>query len=103
MEEWGIDARSPFSAVSLRIRLIASIYPVGGSELAWRREVTVDQPADPEMFGVGNIIGNMVTATVLSEMTEEDLARGFRELASQSAKRIAMELERDLDSARFGG
>jgi hypothetical protein len=103
MDEWGIDARSAFSAVSLRIRLTASIYPVGGSELAWRREVTVDQPADPEMFGVGNILGNMVTATVLSEMTEEDLARGFKELASRTAKRIALELERDLDRARFGG
>ena len=27
IEEWGIDARSPVSAVSLRIRLIASIFP----------------------------------------------------------------------------
>jgi hypothetical protein len=111
MEEWGIDARSPFSAVSLRIRLVASLYPVPGSvsaprgphdEIAWRREVSVDQPADPEMFGIGNIIGNMVTATVLYNMTEDDLARGFKELASRTAKRVALQLERDLDRARFG-
>jgi hypothetical protein len=115
MEEWGIDARSPFSAVSLRIRLVASLYPVSGesapagrresarpNELAWRREVTVDQPADPEMFGIGNIVGNMVTATVLYNMTEDDLARGFTELASLTAKRVALVLERDLDRARFG-
>jgi hypothetical protein len=102
MEEWGIDARSPFSAVSLRIRLVASIYPVAINELAWRREVTVDQPADPEMFGIGNIVGNMVTATVLYNMTEDDLARGFTELASLAAKRVALVLERDLDRARFG-
>jgi hypothetical protein len=102
MEEWGIDARSPFSAVSLRVRLVASLYPAAGGELAWRREVTVDQPADPDMFGIGNIVGNMVTATVLSKMTEEDLARGFRQLASRTAKRVAMSLERDLDHARFG-
>jgi hypothetical protein len=108
MEEWGIDARSPFSAVSLRIRLVASIAPaagraIHGDELAWRREVTVDQPADPEMFGIGNILGNMVTATVLSNMTEDELARGFKELASRTARRVAMELERDLDTARYGG
>jgi hypothetical protein len=102
MEEWGIDARSPFSVVSLRIRLVVSLYPASGDELAWRREITVDQPADPEMFGIGNIIGNMVTATVLYNMTEEELARGFRELASRTAKRVAFELERDLDRARFG-
>jgi hypothetical protein len=38
MEEWGIEARSPVSAVSLRIRLLASLYPVDGNELAWRRK-----------------------------------------------------------------
>jgi hypothetical protein len=102
MDEWGIDARSPFSAVSLRIRLVASLYPAAGGELAWRREVTVDQPADPDMFGIGNILGNMVTATVLYNMTEEDLARGFKELASRTAKHVALVLERDLDRARFG-
>jgi hypothetical protein len=102
IEEWGIDARSPVSAVSLHIRLVASLYPVNGGELAWRREVTFDQPADPDMFGIGIVIGNMVTATVLSEMTQEDLVRGFKELASRTARRIAMDLERDLDRARFG-
>jgi hypothetical protein len=102
IDEWGIDARSPISAVSLRIRLTASLFPVDGGELAWRREVTVDQPADPDMFGIGNILGNMVTATVLYNMTEEDLTRGFKELASRAARRVAMDLERDLDEARFG-
>jgi hypothetical protein len=102
IDEWGIDARSPVSAVTLHIRLVASLYPVTGGELAWRREVTVDEPADPDMFGIGTIIGNMVTATILSEMTQDDLARGFRELASRTAKRVALNLERDLDRARFG-
>ena len=46
----------------------------------------MDQPADPEMFGIGNILGNMVTATVLSNMTEDDLARGFKELAIADGK-----------------
>jgi len=102
IEEWGIEARSPISAVSLRIRVVASLYPAAAGELAWRREVTVDQPADAEMFGIGEILGNMVTATVLYNMTEEELARGFRQLASRTAKRVAMALERDLDRARFG-
>jgi len=108
IDEWGIEARSPVAVVTLHMKLVASLYPAGvgrgasEDDLAWRREVTVDQPADPEMFGVGAILGNMVTATVLSEMTEEDLARGFRELGSLTARRVAMILERDLDRARFG-
>jgi hypothetical protein len=109
IDEWGIEARSPVAAVTLHMKLVASLYPSsvgrGASEedLAWRREVTVDQPADPEMFGIGPILGNMVTATVLSEMTEENLTRGFRELGSLTARRVAMILEKDLDRARFGG
>jgi hypothetical protein len=108
IDEWGIEARSPVAVVTLHMKLVASLYPGGlgrvttEDDLAWRREVTVDQPADPEMFGIGPILGNMVTATVLSNMTEEDLARGFRELGSLTARRVAMILERDLDQARFG-
>lgn len=109
IDEWGIEARSPVSAVSLRMKLVATIYPTGvgrsasDDDLAWRREVTVDEPADPQMFGIGSIIGNMVTATVLSNMTEEDLVRGFRELGSLTARRVALILEQDLDRARYGG
>ena len=109
IDEWGIEARSAFSPVSLHMKLLATLYPTAAGrsssadDLAWRREVTVDQPADPGMFGGGSIIGNMVTATVLSNMTEDDLVRGFRELGSLTARRVAMILERDLDQARFGG
>ncbi len=103
IDEWGIEARSPVAAVSLHMKLLASLYPRKSDELAWRRQITVDQPADPEMFGVGNIVGNMVTATVLYDMTVEDLTRGFKELAFLTARRIAFELEGDLDRARFGG
>ncbi len=110
IDEWGIEARNAFTPVSLHMKLLATLYPSGvgrsasTDDLAWRREVTVDEPADPEMFGgPGQIIGNMVTATVLSNMTEEDLVRGFRELGSLTARRVAMILERDLDEARFGG
>lgn len=102
IEEWGIETRSPVAAVSLHMKLVASLYPRKGNELAWRREITVDEPADPEMFGVGTIVGNMVTATVLYNMNQEDLARGFKELGSLTARRIAYELEGDLDRARFG-
>ena len=65
------------------------------------QEVTVDQPADPDMFGIGSILGSMVTATVLSNMTAEDLTRGSKELASQTARSLARELQNDLDYARF--
>jgi hypothetical protein len=63
----------------------------------------VNDPASPAMFGLGRIVGNMVTATILSEMSEEDLARGFTELALRSARSVARQLENDLTSARYCG
>ena len=60
------------------------------------------QPASPAVFGLGQIIGNMVTATALSNMTPDELAAGFRELARETARVVARLLERDLARARGG-
>ena len=103
IHDWGIQAHSYGSAVSLHIRLTAGLYRSAGRELIWRRDLTVNDSASPAMFGLGQIVNNMVTATVLSEMSEEDLARGFMELARRSARSVARLLEKDLSSARYGG
>ncbi len=103
IHDWGIRAHSFGSAVSLRIHLTASLARNAGGELIWRRDMTVNDRASPAMFGLGRIVGNMVTATILSEMSEEDLARGFTELAHRSARSLAHQLENDLTSARYGG
>jgi ABC-type uncharacterized transport system auxiliary subunit len=102
IHDWGIRAHSFGSAVSLHIRLTAGLYRTAGGELIWRRDLTVNDPASPAMFGLGQIVGNMVTATVLSEMSAEDLARGFTDLARRSARSVARQLEKDLSSARYG-
>ena len=102
IHDWGIQAHSFGSAVSLHIRLTAGLYRTAGGDLIWRRDLTVNDPASPAMFGLGQIVGNMVTATVLSEMSEEDLARGFTELALRSARSVARQLEKDLSSSRYG-
>jgi len=100
IRDWGIRADSPGSVVSLHIRLTASLVHQRDRDLAWRREISVDQPANPSMFGLGQIAGNIVTAEVLSRMTEQDLARGFRELALEASRSVARRLDRDVFDAR---
>jgi ABC-type uncharacterized transport system auxiliary subunit len=100
IRDWGIEASSPTSAVMLRVRLTASLYKTEGRELLWQREVRVRNPASAGMFGVGQVIGNMVTATVLSNMTADELAQGFTELGRESARTVVRQLERDMDRAR---
>jgi ABC-type uncharacterized transport system auxiliary subunit len=102
IREWGIEADSPGSAVKLRVQLTARIVDRRTDETAWRRTLSVAQPASPEVFGFGGIVGNMVTATVLSNMNVDDLEAGFAELARETAAVIARNLQRDLDRVRFG-
>jgi ABC-type uncharacterized transport system auxiliary subunit len=101
IHDWGIDARTAWDPVSMRIRVSASLYRAFTDELVWRRDVTVSQAASPEMFGLGSIVGNMVTTQVLSELTEDELATGFRGLAVEAARKVARSLEKDLDAVRY--
>jgi len=101
IQEWGIDANSPGASASLHMRLTARLSHDASGELLWARTISVDQTATPAMFGLGQIVGNMVTATALAEMTASDLAAGFTELAREAARKIVRQLERDLNAARY--
>jgi ABC-type uncharacterized transport system auxiliary subunit len=102
IHDWGIEAESARSAVKLRVRMNARITDRRTDNLVWSRTLWVAQPASPTVFGFGQIIGNMVTATVLSNLTPDELADGFRELARETARVVARLLERDLAMARGG-
>jgi hypothetical protein len=100
IRDWGIEASSPSSAVMLRVRLTASLYKTSGRELLWQRDIRTSSPASPAMFAVGQVIGNMVTATALSNMTADELAKGFTELGRESARAVVRQLQRDMNRAR---
>jgi ABC-type uncharacterized transport system auxiliary subunit len=100
IREWGIDARGWNTVAALHLRLTASLYSNGDGQLLWSRSVTVDQNATPSMFGLGQIVGDMVTATALAEMTPSALADGFSALAREAARSVVRRLQSDLDSAR---
>jgi ABC-type uncharacterized transport system auxiliary subunit len=101
IRRWGIEADSPGSAVKLRVELTARLVDRRTDDTAWSRSLSVAQPASPDVFGLGGVVGNMVTATVLSNMNVDQLEAGFADLAREAAAAIARHLERDLDRARF--
>jgi ABC-type uncharacterized transport system auxiliary subunit len=100
IQDWGIEAPSAWSAVTLKVRMTAQISDRRTDDLVWRRTLHVSQPASAQLFGLGQVVGNMVTATVLSNMTADELESGFGELARQTAGTVARLLERDLYKAR---
>ncbi len=98
--DWGMEARTAGTAVSLRIRLVAELRDGMSRDLIWSRRIDVEQAASPAMFGLGQLIGNMVSATVLSNLTPEELAAGFSQLAKETARKVARVLSRDIERAR---
>lgn len=101
IREYGIRADSPRGAVSMVMRLSARLYHNRSGELVWRRDVSVDNRAAPHMFGIGNVFGNVVTASVLADLSTREIADGFERLAVESSKSLARKLERDLYSVRY--
>ncbi len=102
IREYGIDADSPWGAVSLNIRLTAQLFHNSSGELVWRRDFSIKKRASTDMFGaLGEAAGNIVSAAALSNLSEQDLAAGFEQLALNAARSIASTLEDDLYEARF--
>jgi len=103
IRSWGIRADSPDASVTLHMEVSAGLFRSLDGEQLWARNLTVDQPASPSMFGLGDIVGTMVTATTLSEMSPEALADGFTSMARSAARETTRLLQRDLDRARYNG
>jgi hypothetical protein len=101
IREYGIEAPSWGSAVSLHMRIVATLYHQKSRDMIWRRAITVDDPASPQMFGVNNVVGDIVTAGVLSSLTVEELEEGFRTLALESARSLGRRLEKDFYRAVY--
>ena len=100
--EYGIEAPSWSSSVSLHLSMMAIIYHSGSGEIVWRRKhITVDIPASAQMFGLGAAMGDIVSAAVLSSLTVDQLEEGFQRLALESARRVARILEDDFYRARY--
>ena len=101
INEYGVDANSPAGGVRMQISLTARIYDNQRNELVWRRRIDRSESANPDMFGLGGTIGNVMTASALSNLSEAELEKGFRKLAEQTARTVARRLEDDLYKVRY--
>ena len=99
IHEYGISARGYGSGVAMTMEVTAGLYSNLDRKLIWRRNVSLDVPATVQLFGVGHVVGNLVTAAMLADLSTEELAAGFRNLATEAARSLAHRLERDLDAA----
>ena len=88
-------------SVALEIQITARLLDPRGDELVWRRHFSVSEEASPYLFGVHDVVGNVVTIGVLANLEVDDLERGFQALAEEAAGKIARRLEDDIYDARY--
>jgi hypothetical protein len=102
IEDYGINAPSWGSAVSLEIATTVRLYERRSHDLLWRRHITVTQRASPEVFGLPGAAESIFTAAMLASLSTEEMVRGFSGLAQYAARVIGDTLERDLWRADGG-
>ena len=101
VQDYGIEAGSWSSAVEMRVEVLCKLFRTDDGRRVWRNRVSVSQEASPAFFGLSGVAGNVVSAGVLSELTEEEIARGMERLSRRIALEIAYEFEDDFYRARF--
>jgi hypothetical protein len=100
IQSYGLHAGSGGGSVSLRMNLTARLHSLRDGDLVWRRDLRVDRPMNPALFGGSSIVGNVVSAAVLASLTTEQMADGFRTLAEDTASWVGRTLEDDFMAAR---
>ena len=100
IKRYGIEAKSWSASVDFRIDVEVQLLDNERGVRVWKKRVKEHQPVTRAAFGFPTAAGDVFTAVSLSELTEEELARGFEHLADYAAGRITKKLKDNFVKAR---
>ncbi len=95
IKKYGIEADSWNSSVYFKIDVRIKLIDNKKNIEVWKRTVRENQLISGEAFGLGDAVGNVVSAVALSQLTEEEMIVGFSHLAEYVADRIAERIQND--------
>jgi len=98
--EYGIEASGPGSDVDFVLRGQARMYDTASRERIWRDRFSSRIQISPTMFGLPAAAGNVFSAAMLADLTEEEIATGLQNVAYDAAWEVASEFERDFYRGR---
>jgi hypothetical protein len=98
--EYGIEASGPGSSVEFVLRGSAELFDTAGGDRLWRERFSRSVQVSPAIFGIPAAAGNVVSAAMLSELTEDEIAVGIERVTRDAAWEIGEEFEDDLYRAR---
>jgi hypothetical protein len=100
IQEYGIEAGSWSATVYFKIDLQVVLLDQEMNRLIWKKKIKEKFPINSEIFGLGQALGDVVTAVTLSKLTVEQIENGFRQLADFTADRISRILYKDFMNSR---
>ena len=98
--EYGIEASGPGSDVDFVLRGQARLYDSASRDRIWRDRFSAQIQISPQMFGLPPSAGNVFSAAMLADLTEEEIADGLYNVARDAAWEVASEFERDFYRSR---
>jgi ABC-type uncharacterized transport system auxiliary subunit len=101
IREYGIDARSGGAGLDFRINVQVELLDTRERATVWRRRIRESTPISPYVFGLDDAVGTVLTAVALSQLTEEQMAKGFERLAEDAATHIVSKLHKDFLKVRY--
>lgn len=95
IKKYGIDAKSWFSNVEFKIEVEVRLIDNKAHREVWVKTIKEEEPITNHIFGLGTSANNVITAVALSELSEEEMATGFENLAVYVSGRIAEKIHKD--------
>lgn len=101
IREYGIDARSGGAGLDFHINVQVELLDTREKATVWRRRIRENKPISPYVFGLDDTVGTVLTAVALSQLTEEQMAKGFERLAEDAAVHIVSKLHKVFLKVRY--
>ena len=101
IKDYGIDAKSWDAGVYFRIDIIVNLIDNRTGKQIWKKHVQERKPMSRTIFSLGGTTtSNIINAIMLSNLSVEEMIKGFQYLADYTADRIIQKLQKDYAKSR---
>jgi len=100
INRYGIDAESWNAQVDFRLDVHVRMVDNASKRKVWEKTIRERMPVSRSIFGFNDMVGDVLTASALSELSETEMAEGFTHLAGYAAGRISDRIFDDFIKSR---
>ena len=98
---YGIDAKSWDAGIYFKIDVKINLIDNKTGVLIWKKRINERKPISRTIFSLaGTTTDNVITAIMLSNLSVEEMIKGFQYMADYTADRIVQKLQKDFAKSR---